>query len=518
MPTLTIGDQSVQVDDKFMSLDPAQQNAAVEEIASSLGVKAQAQPQNSLAGSAKALGTGVAEGAIGLAGLPADAINLAARGVDYLAGTHAADALSGLNKFGSENIKHAIESQYGELPKPQTTAEKYLHSIGSFAPAALTGPGGIARRIATNVIAPGVASEAAGQLAEGTGYEPVARVAGALGGGIAASKAAQALTATKGIPAVPTRAQIGADTSAGYNSQAVKDLEINPTYAARVSDQIQNNLEGKRFSAKDPDVAKVYNLLEDLKKPEIGYTHRITDFENTRRRLNEIAAKGSSEGAAAKLAIRSIDAATLRIPTSYVVAGDARAASADLFNARKSAATGFRSDLVQGFLEKATNTASATHSGGNLENEIYKQVRSALNSPSKYLRGWTAQEKEALRSVLPGHGRGALRRAGKILGGGGGLGQLASGAAGTAMFGPAGMIALPALGLAANKAGSAIAQSKLNSVDELLRSRAPSYAPSYAQRQAALNGGVFQGLPSPEQLALQGILAARLQLPDYAGR
>lgn len=40
MPTLTIGDKSVSVDDSFLKLPPDQQNAAVEEIAASLGVSA----------------------------------------------------------------------------------------------------------------------------------------------------------------------------------------------------------------------------------------------------------------------------------------------------------------------------------------------------------------------------------------------------------------------------------------------------------------------------------------------
>lgn len=72
------------------------------------------------------------------------------------------------------------------LYQPQTKAGKYARTISQFAPAAAT-PGGAGRRIA-NVLVPGTASEAAGQLTEGSKIEPYARLAGALvgAGGVAA--------------------------------------------------------------------------------------------------------------------------------------------------------------------------------------------------------------------------------------------------------------------------------------------------------------------------------------------
>lgn len=503
----------VQTDSGTFQIDAPDQNTALGALKS-----LPTGPENSLAGSAKALGSGVAEGVIGLAGLPGDAVDLASRGIDAVAGTNTADTIGKAGKyFGSEHYKNAIEKRLGELPKPQTDTEKYLHSIGSFAPALVGGPESLALKIGTRMVAPGVASEAAGQMAEGTGYEPLARVAGALGGAVGASKLASAATAPKAA-AVPTAAE-NAALKSGYQGPATKTLEINPTYAEKVADTAAANLQRQKFSVKDPETATVYSLLEDLKKPEFGATHRMADFDNTRRRLNEIAGSEGSGANAAQQAIRTIDAATLRIPSSAVVAGDARAAAKELFDARKAAAVEFRDKKIMSVLEKAANTASATHSGGNLENEIYKQVRTMLNNPRQHLRGWTAEEKDALRAVLPGHGANALRRAGKMMGGGGGLGQLASGAAGTAMFGPAGMIALPALGLGLNKLGSTMATNRLNNVSDTLRARSPAYSPANrAQRQALLAGGIMKGLPEREQLALQALIAARQQSPDYAGR
>jgi hypothetical protein len=61
----------------------------------------------------------------------------------------------------------------------------------------------VVRTAATNVLAPAVASEAAGQLAEGSKYEGVARVAGAIGGAYAPRAAVRTITP---FPATPERA------------------------------------------------------------------------------------------------------------------------------------------------------------------------------------------------------------------------------------------------------------------------------------------------------------------------
>lgn len=66
--------------------------------------------------------------------------------------------------------------------QPQTKGGKYARTVAAFAPAALT-PGGPVRR-AANVVVPAVASEAAGQATEGTPFEPYARVAAAMAGGL----------------------------------------------------------------------------------------------------------------------------------------------------------------------------------------------------------------------------------------------------------------------------------------------------------------------------------------------
>lgn len=85
----------------------------------------------------------------------------------------------------AEMVEKAAEYVPGIKYEPQTTGEKYAASVGSFLPGALMGGGGIARNALAFGVAPGLASEAAGQMTEGTAAEPYARVAGGLLGGMA---------------------------------------------------------------------------------------------------------------------------------------------------------------------------------------------------------------------------------------------------------------------------------------------------------------------------------------------
>lgn len=161
---------------------------------------------------AKSAGAGVGKGLVGIAGLPGDLAELGARGIDratqFVGGKLGMDVKPRADRppdFGSADIQKGIEGVTGEFYKPQTTAGKYAHTIGEFAPGLIGGPAGLGRRALTNVIAPGVASEAAGQATEGSKYEPYARVAGAMAGGIAPSVAARAVTP---LPATPARQRL----------------------------------------------------------------------------------------------------------------------------------------------------------------------------------------------------------------------------------------------------------------------------------------------------------------------
>jgi hypothetical protein len=125
--------------------------------------------------------SGLAEGAAAVVGLPGDISNLLDRGADYLTGGHVADHQPA-TRVTSDKVNRGIQSITGEYHKPETTAGRYAETIASFAPGALA-PGGMAAR-AVRVVAPGAASEAAGEAAGAVspGLEPYARAIGAVAG------------------------------------------------------------------------------------------------------------------------------------------------------------------------------------------------------------------------------------------------------------------------------------------------------------------------------------------------
>src|SRR5512139_1735304 len=364
MPTLTIGDQSVQVDDSFLQLDPIQQNATVEEIAKSIGASAPPQAENSLAGSAKAVGSGLVSGLTGIAGLPADALNLAARGIDYASGSNVAKELTGLTgALGSEGINKAIGNTY----QPQTGTEKFLNTTASFAPAALLGPGGLARRIATNVVLPGIASEAAGQMTEGTPYEPAARIAGALTGLTGASKIgsmADLAMAKKALPPVPTLEQIGADEKSLFNTPALKDARLSYPEVQAGLKVAADDLKGQYFdSTPGTPTGAVYKVL-DANTPLNGTEFSFQDLHNIRKRLGEIKA-GTDKSAtkAAGIATEWLDNLMPRLAETAVTNGNAPQAAADLAKAIETSAARFRSQRVEQFLQNALIKNESRHSG-----------------------------------------------------------------------------------------------------------------------------------------------------------
>lgn len=98
----------------------------------------------------------------------------------------------------------------------QTTPGKFAGSVGEFVPGAMLGGGGMAANALKYGVLPGLASEAAGQLTEGSPVEPYARIAAALlapvGAGLA-NKGARAVISPYG-GADPARMAMADDLAA----------------------------------------------------------------------------------------------------------------------------------------------------------------------------------------------------------------------------------------------------------------------------------------------------------------
>ena len=242
---------------------------------------------------AKSFGTGIEQGAISLVNTGSDIANFARNTVGGWMGItpeqfQALDQAQSRLGIGvpsnSDTVTKKIEGVQGPLYKPQTTAGEYANTVGQFVPGAVAGPGGWVRKGALAVV-PGMTSEAAGQVTEGTALEPYARVAGALAGGLTASTRGNVGTKQM-LKNAPTRETVAADTKAAYgaidNAGIVYDpnaykssaMKIKADLAKKGWDTLQggqiapllNRVNAMLKSRAVADWTKVDGVLQDAKK------------------------------------------------------------------------------------------------------------------------------------------------------------------------------------------------------------------------------------------------------------
>lgn len=148
----------------------------------------------------KALGAGLTRGTAGLLALPEMAERLGAQ-----AGTFAAEQAAGALGMDRGQQAQATQAAISQAPtamgrlsqatggasefRGETTPGQFAGTVGEFLPGAAMFGGASPANLARFGVAPGVASEAAGQATEGTSLEPFARIAGALAAPVGLSAA-----------------------------------------------------------------------------------------------------------------------------------------------------------------------------------------------------------------------------------------------------------------------------------------------------------------------------------------
>lgn len=180
------------------------------DVASVPGGVPEAQQPGMIGDLLSSLGTGLREGVEGMASLPGDLNRMAGQGVEGLAGWLGAspetaetigNVTSRMSVFGGMPTSDVTRAQTQELigdaltHDPQTTAGEYARTTGQFMPGMLMGgPQNMLARGVTNVLAPALGSETAGQLTKGTAAEPYARFGGAIAGAAAPSMLRRAVS------------------------------------------------------------------------------------------------------------------------------------------------------------------------------------------------------------------------------------------------------------------------------------------------------------------------------------
>lgn len=285
--------------------------------------------------------------------------------------------------------------------------------------------------------------------------------------------------------AVPSTDDLYQSAQQGFDAARNSGVELKPQAVKQFADKLLTDLHGDGL--RDYLAPKTFSALKEMANPPQGGVATFADLHGMRRVLGTAAASPDpTERMAATRAIRGLDDYLGSVPPSDLIAGSSSmdAANSAFKNALGDYAAAKRSDLLQGKVQQAELQAATANSGANLDNALRQRIKDILKS-DKLRRGFSQDEILQMQKIARGTApANVIRTMGNLLGGGGGLGAVASGYAGLQTAGPPGLLA-PAAGYAAKKIGNAMTQSEVAKLDEMVRSRAPSAAISLLQNQAA---------------------------------
>lgn len=284
---------------------------------------------------------------------------------------------------------------------------------------------------------------------------------------------------------VPTQAELKAAADAGYTRMRAMGVDYAPEGVASMTGGIGKQLAQEGFNQETaPKTLATLARMADAPKPGPGEVVAVplNGLESARKTLGQIAGSGDSDAKAAMVARRIIDQFIEKPPAEAVLAGPAAEAGSTLAGARSNYAAAMRSEDLTGIGGAAELRAAAANSGQNLGNSIRGRVASALIGDK--LKGYSAEELAAAKSIVEGtRTQNALREAGNVLGGGGGMGAVVAGGAGAGagalVAGPPGAAigaAVPPIaGRIAKVLSNKSTERALGRLDELTRKRSALY-------------------------------------------
>jgi len=301
----------------------------------------------------------------------------------------------------------------------ETAAAQYAGTIGEFLPAAVGGGAGAVKAM----IAAGVGSETAGQLTEGTQYEPVARVVGAFASPAALSglnaiknKTVQ-LTQKRAIerPAVETARQAKDASYAAFTSAGGKvDVPMN-----NVIKDIELSIDtDDLFLGYAPKLGGTSAYIDEARQAVISLAGRdlnLAQLDKFRGTLSNIYKQSGFDPRVGFIRDK-IDDVIQNAPIGQ--GGKA----GDLLNTARADFRRYKKvEVFEELMDRAERGAAKTGSGGNVVNKYLQAVDTILNSPSKR-RQFDKDEIQMMENFVRGDlSRDALRLIGKLSPSGNGL-------------------------------------------------------------------------------------------------
>lgn len=434
----------------------------------------------------KALGAGLTRGTAGLLALPEMAERLGAQ-----AGTFAAEQAAGALGMDRGQQAQATQAAISQAPtamdrlsqatggasefRGETTPGQFAGTVGEFLPGAAMFGGASPANLARFGVAPGVASEAAGQATEGTSLEPFARIAGAVLAPSAIDFGSRAFKAlfTRSAQA-PTIENLRALKTQAYRDADAANVKFSQQQTDGLIARAQQALDDANFVPEvDLQSKAAFQALSNQRGKQLS----LGELDKLRQGLWTRYNADKSQVAILGM-IDEIDNVIQSSP-----AGGELMTAARLANSRFK-----KAELLDDAFTKAADQTASTGSGGNILNKYRQAVTSIINNPKKS-KWFSDQEIAVMREFVRGTTReNLLRLGGKLSPSGNGL--MAALNLGAVAVDPT-MLAVSAGATAAKAAADRSAMQGAKRLQDMLATgQAPQAATSQAGRVGGLLGGV----------------------------
>jgi hypothetical protein len=310
--------------------------------------------------------------------------------------------------------------------------------------------------------------------------------------GIATPVSAAAKTMRPGLVKTPTAEQLYNRADEQFDAARGMGVDYSTKHIQALSRVLQDQMSKDGIDA--TNAPKTLELLSKLQTPDVvggmATTPKdtvipISRLLSDRSKLTKTARDsiGTTEETAANRVINGLQSFIADNPKGAAIRGPAEDAARTAGEARGNYAAAKRSDQIGKMEEFADLDAGTANSGMNVDNAIRRQAKALLKS-DKAKRGFSDEELAALKELAMGTPtRNAVRMAGNMLGGGGGLGSLFSGSVGGGvggyLAGPTGAMIgagmTPLVGMAAKSTANRMAEGALSNVNNMVRQRSPLY-------------------------------------------
>lgn len=467
-------------------------------------LSAGAQPPKTamLEDAAKSVGAGLANATAGTLGMAGDVRSLLSAGTDALGSRlgvgqdkvqafkdymSKAASMTGpgmvlANAPTSRQIKEsATDPVVSPDYEPQTVAGGYLKTGAEFLPGmAVGGPRALLPRLATNVAAPAIASETAGQITKGTDAEPYARVGAALLGGAGATKAVNSMAKASALKAAtPSLADVKSEATNAYDALTARNVAtpLSPqsipvniaggraTVQQSTLDSVANDIRDtlNKRGIRPSNAGSVHSALDEIRVPATAGAPDVADLVAARQSIKELLGKQDTNKSGAFVALGKLEQAIEQNSPGTMKA---------IREADKNYAAAKAVEALDKRVAKADLQAAGENSGMNVGNKIRQQVTSFLSSSeAKYLDAATKADLEKIvRGTWTQNG---MRAVANLLGGGGGLGMMVGGTAGYQAGGWPGAAAGAAAGRGFKMANNRSVTRQAEQAAEAIRRRSP---------------------------------------------